>query len=58
LKENGFRVATLTNSSENALKEQLINSNLTNLFELTLPIDSLKKYKPDPETYKWAATQN
>jgi 2-haloacid dehalogenase len=57
LKENGFRLATLTNSPENALKEQLINSNLTDLFELALSIDTLKKYKPDPETYKWAATK-
>ncbi|MGO4906285.1 haloacid dehalogenase type II [Flavobacterium sp. W20_MBD1_R3] len=57
LKENGFRLATLTNSPENALKEQLINSNLTDIFELALSIDTLKKYKPDPQTYKWAATQ-
>lgn len=57
LKENGFRLATLTNSPENALKEQLINSNLTDIFELALSIDTIKKYKPDPKTYKWAATQ-
>lgn len=57
LKENGFRLATLTNSPENALKEQLINSNLTDVFELALSIDTLKKYKPDPQTYKWAADQ-
>lgn len=57
LKENGFKLATLTNSPENLLKEQLINSNLTDYFELTLSIDAIKKYKPAPETYHWAAKQ-
>tara|TARA_R110000868_G_scaffold81946_2_gene231727 strand:+ start:38541 stop:39224 length:684 start_codon:yes stop_codon:yes gene_type:complete len=55
LKDYGFRLATLTNSKENMLKQQLINSNLTNYFEQTLSIDSLKMYKPSPETYHWAA---
>ncbi|MFH7000616.1 haloacid dehalogenase type II [Flavobacterium bizetiae] len=57
LKDNGFRLATLTNSPENVLKEQLMNSNLTDSFELTLSIDTIKKYKPDPKTYEWAATK-
>lgn len=57
LKENGFRLATLTNSPENALNQQIINSNLTDIFELTLSINTLQKYKPDPKTYKWAATK-
>lgn len=55
LKENGFRLATLTNSPEYALKEQLTNSNLTDHFELALSIDAIKKYKPTAETYVWAA---
>jgi hypothetical protein len=45
LKDNGFRLATLTNSPPLALKQQLINSNLTDYFEQALSI-SLKKYKP------------
>jgi 2-haloacid dehalogenase len=53
LKDNGFRLATLTNSPPLALKQQLINSNLTDYFEQALS-DSLKKYKP-AETYLWAA---
>jgi 2-haloacid dehalogenase len=55
LKDNGFRLATLTNSPEYALKEQLTNSNLTGHFELALSIDAIKKYKPLAETYVWAA---
>jgi 2-haloacid dehalogenase len=33
LKENGFRLATLTNSPDAALQEQLKNSQLTHYFE-------------------------
>jgi 2-haloacid dehalogenase len=55
LKDQGFRLATLTNSPPNALKQQLINSNLTDYFEQALSIDGLKKYKPEAATYLWAA---
>lgn len=55
LKENGFRLITLTNSPDSALKEQLKNSNLTDYFEQTLSIDAIEKYKPAAETYLWAA---
>jgi 2-haloacid dehalogenase len=57
LKDSGFRLATLTNSPPHALKQQLINSNLTDYFEQALSIDSLKKYKPAAETYLWAAKE-
>jgi 2-haloacid dehalogenase len=57
LQDHGFRLATLTNSPPNALKQQLINSNLTDFFEQTLSIDSIKKYKPEAETYLWAAKE-
>jgi len=57
LKDHGFRLATLTNSPPNALKQQLINSNLSDFFEQTLSIDSIKKYKPEAETYLWAAKE-
>ena len=55
LKENGFRLITLTNSPESALKEQLKNSRLTAYFEQALSIDAIAKYKPAKETYLWAA---
>lgn len=55
LKENGFRLITLTNSPESALKEQLKNSDLTEYFEQALSIDTIAKYKPAKETYLWAA---
>lgn len=55
LKENGFRLITLTNSPESALKDQLKNSNLTDYFEEALSVDTIEKYKPDATTYLWAA---
>lgn len=57
LKDNGFRLAALTNSPESTLAEQLNNSKLSAYFELTLSIDAIKKYKPALETYTWAAEQ-
>jgi 2-haloacid dehalogenase len=54
LKDNGFRLATLTNSPPLALKQQLINSNLTDYFEQALSMIVLKNTN-QPETYLWAA---
>ncbi|MDG1870866.1 MAG: haloacid dehalogenase type II [Flavobacterium sp.] len=55
LKESGFRLITLTNSPDGALQAQLENSKLAHFFEQALSIDALGKYKPAPETYRWAA---
>jgi 2-haloacid dehalogenase len=57
LKDNGFRLVTLTNSPASALQEQLKNSQLTHYFEQALSIDAIAKYKPAQETYLWAATK-
>ena len=57
LKQNGFRLATLTNSPITTLTAQLKYASLTEYFEATLSVDTIKKYKPALETYKWAAEQ-
>ncbi len=57
LKDNGFRLATLTNSPPATLSAQLQHANLTHFFDAVLSIDSVKKYKPAVETYQWAAEQ-
>lgn len=57
LKENGFRLATLTNSPFDTLTAQLEQAKLAAYFEATLSIDSIRKYKPALETYQWAAEQ-
>jgi 2-haloacid dehalogenase len=55
LKQAGFRLATLTNSPMPTLIAQLEYAGLTTYFEEMLSIDSVKKYKPAPETYQFAA---
>ncbi|GAC1314361.1 MAG: haloacid dehalogenase type II [Mucilaginibacter sp.] len=57
LKEKGFKIATLTNSPEITLLQQIKNSNLERSFDLHLSVDMIKKYKPALETYRWAAVQ-
>jgi 2-haloacid dehalogenase len=57
LKDNGFRLATLTNSPATTLSAQLQHTKLTEYFEATLSVDAIRKYKPALETYQWAAKQ-
>lgn len=54
LREKGFRLATLTNSTHSVLSRQLENSDLLSVFEKALSIDAIRLYKPAPKTYKWA----
>lgn len=55
LKEAGFRLATLTNSPLPTLTAQLEHTGLKEYFEETLSIDAVRKYKPAPESYQYAA---
>lgn len=55
LKDAGFRLATLTNSAMPTLIAQLEYAGLSSYFEATLSVDAVKKYKPAPETYQYAA---
>ena len=57
LKDAGFRIAALTNSSSAACKVQMDNAQLTDLFECQLSVDSVGKYKPHTEVYRWAAKE-
>jgi 2-haloacid dehalogenase len=55
LQENGWRLATLTNSSEHSQEQQLKNAGLTNYFEQKLSVDAVRRFKPALETYRYAA---
>ncbi len=55
LKNAGYRLVTLTNSPPQTLKDQLSFAGLTEFFEKALSIDAVKKYKPDADTYSYAA---
>ena len=52
--KNEFCLATLTNAPLTTLTVQLKYAKLTEYFEATLSIDTIKKYKPAVETYTWA----
>ena len=51
LSEDGYRAVTLTNSSAEAAEIQLRNAGLTDLFEKRYSVESIKLYKPHPDTY-------
>jgi 2-haloacid dehalogenase len=55
LQKAGYRLATLTNSAEDALKKQMEFAELTPFFEALLSVGEVKKYKPHPDTYHMAA---
>lgn len=55
LRERGFRLATLTNSTLAVAEAQMTNSGLRPLFEAVLSADSVRRLKPAPEPYRHAA---
>ena len=57
LKHAGFRILALTNSSSTACKVWMDNAQLTNLFECQLSVDTLTKYKPHADIYRWASSE-
>jgi len=52
LKDAGYRIVSLTNSSSEGVETQMKNAGLTDLFEKRYTIETLKKYKPHPDTYR------
>ena len=57
LRAEGFRLATLTNSTEAVAQAQLENAGLASLFERILSADSVQRLKPAPEPYHMAARE-
>ena len=55
LRDAGFRLATLTNSTQEVADTQMKNSGLSELFEMSLSADSAGSLKPAPEPYRMAA---
>jgi 2-haloacid dehalogenase len=55
LRNAGFRLATLTNNTQEVVDAQLENAELTDLFERRLTADAAKRLKPAPEPYHMAA---
>ena len=55
LKNSGFRLATLSNSPLQTSLAQLAFAKIDQYFEAILSVDAVKKYKPSPEPYIYAA---
>lgn len=55
LNDHGFRIAALTNSPEDVVCERMERTGLISYFENVLSAEQIKKYKPLPEVYEWAA---
>jgi 2-haloacid dehalogenase len=55
LREDGLRLASLTNSTEQVARAQLEHAGLIDLFELVLSADTVRRLKPAPEPYRMAA---
>jgi 2-haloacid dehalogenase len=55
LRETGFRLATLTNSTQEVAEAQIENTGLADRFEQILSADTAKRLKPAPAPYRVAA---
>jgi len=55
LRDAGFRLAALTNSSSDAAEAQLGHAGLRGYFEQVLSVDRVRRLKPAPEVYRMAA---
>ncbi len=54
---SGYRLATLTNSTEEVARAQLEHAGLASLFEQILSADSVRRLKPAAEPYRMAADE-
>lgn len=57
LRAAGFRLGTLTNSTEAVARAQLDNAGLAGFFERVLSADAVRRLKPAPEPYHMAARE-
>lgn len=55
LRDQDFRLAALTNSPEQIVTTRMERTGLISYFEKVLSAESVKKYKPAVEVYRWAA---
>ncbi|MGY0646526.1 MAG: haloacid dehalogenase type II [Paraglaciecola chathamensis] len=57
LKEQGFKLVSLANSSNKEVETQFKNAGLTDYFDKRMSIEDIKVYKPDLRAYAWALEQ-
>jgi len=57
LRDAGFRLGALSNSSQAAVEAQLAHAGVSSFFERILSVESVRRFKPSPEPYLFAAQQ-
>ncbi|MCD9479109.1 haloacid dehalogenase type II [Photobacterium phosphoreum] len=57
LRQHGFKVVALSNSSLNLISMQMKNAELTDSFDDIISVEETGSFKPDPTVYKFAATK-
>jgi len=55
LRDEGYRLAVLTNSVESVAQAQLEHAHLHGFFSHVLSVDPVRRFKPAPEIYAYAA---
>jgi 2-haloacid dehalogenase len=55
LYDQNYRIAALTNASQEIIKNRMDSTGLISYFEEVLSAEQVKKYKPAKEVYRWAA---
>ncbi len=55
IRNAGYKMVSLTNSSNKGVEAQFKNAGLTDFFDARLSIEDIGKYKPDSDVYDWAA---
>ncbi len=57
LRQAGYRTVAFSNSSQALIANQVANSGLGDLFDMTVSVESTGTFKPDPAVYRYAAEQ-
>ncbi|MCP8900352.1 haloacid dehalogenase type II [Gilvimarinus xylanilyticus] len=57
ISEQGFKIVSLTNSSNKGVKTQFENAGLMEYFDARYSIEDIQIYKPDLRAYDWALQQ-
>ena len=57
LRDAGLRLVTLTNSSQTTAEAQLKHASLLEFFERVFSVDSVRRFKPAPEPYRFVAQE-
>lgn len=57
LAANGYRLVSLTNSSNKGVAAQFEHAGLTGHFERRFSVEDVRAFKPDPRPYRWVLGQ-